>query len=89
MNWIGETFGYLAGISTAICFLPQTIKTLRTKDVRGLSVGSYCIYVFGMMSWTIYGIYMSSVPMMVFNGISLAFAATILYTILTHRKDNS
>ena len=86
MNWIGETFGYLAGLSTAFCFLPQTIQTVRTRNVQGLSATSYFIYVLGMVFWTTYGIYMNSIPMMVFNGISFVFAITILYTILTQRK---
>ena len=85
MNWIGELFGYLAGISTAICFLPQSIKTIRTKDVRGLSVTTYCIYTFGMICWTLYGVYMKSVPMMFFNGVSGTFAISILYIIIQQR----
>jgi len=82
MGELGELFGYLAGLSTATCFLPQSIKTIRTKDVKGLSVMSYCIYSFGMICWTIYGIYMKSVPMILFNSISGAFAVSILYTII-------
>ena len=89
MNWIGEAFGYLAGFSTAVCFLPQTIKTLKSKDVRGLSVLSYCIYVLGMTSWTAYGIYLRSIPMIVFNSMSGVFAIMILYTILTQQGKNN
>ena len=85
MNWIGELFGYLAGISTAIFFLPQSIKTIRTKDVKGLSVVTYCIYSFGIICWTIYGVYLKSVPMMLFNSISGIFAFSILYTIIQQR----
>ena len=86
MNWLGELFGYLGGISTAVFFLPQSIKTIRTKDVTGLSVITYCVYLFGIICWTIYGIYMKSIPMMMFNSISGIFSITILYTIIQQQR---
>ena len=86
MSLIGEFFGYMAGLLSAICFLPQAVKTIRIKDVAGLSGISYSIYTLAMISWTIYGVFMHSVPMMFFNSISAVFAGCILYTILTERK---
>lgn len=86
MDWLGEMFGYLAGLSLTFCFLPQTILTLRTKNTQGLSAISYFVYAFGLLCWIIYGIYLSSIPMMLFNSIALIFAIIILYTILTQRK---
>jgi len=80
-----EIFGYLGGLSLAICFLPQSIQTLRTKNVRGLSAISYSIYTFGMVCWTLYGIYLNSLPMMIFNSISCIFSVIILYTIIKER----
>ena len=88
MDIIGEFFGYLAGICTAIVFLPQSIQTIKTKDVRGISIVSYIIYCIGMLSWIAYGIYLHSLQMMIFNGISLFFAAFILYIVITQRMQN-
>ena len=82
---IGEIFGYLAGLSLTFCFLPQTILTLRTKNTQGLSAISYFVYAFGLLCWIIYGIYLGSIPMMIFNSIALVIAITILYTIMTQR----
>ena len=86
MEIIGEFLGYLAGICTAIVFLPQTIKTIRTRDVKGLSLGTYIIYCVGMLSWTLYGVYLKSVQMMFFNVVSLVFALIILYMIIAGRS---
>lgn len=83
MHILGEFFGYLAGIATAICFLPQTIKTIKTKKVDDLSFWSYLIYSIGILSWILYGVYLHSVQMMLFNSISLIFALTILYMIIS------
>lgn len=79
---LGEILGYLAGICTAIVFLPQTIQTIKSKNVDGLSLFTYIIYCIGMTSWILYGIYLSSVQMIFFNGISLFFALIIIYMII-------
>ena len=86
MQIFGEFLGYLAGICTAIVFLPQTIKTIKTRNVEGLSLGTYIIYCVGMLSWTLYGVYLKSIQMMFFNVVSLAFALIILYMILADKK---
>jgi len=87
MEIIGETLGYIAGICTAIVFLPQTIQTIKERNVSGLSLTTYIIYCIGMVSWILYGIYLHSVQMMLFNSISLFFAVIILYLIITGKKE--
>lgn len=82
MHILGEFLGYLAGICTAIVFLPQSIETVKTKNVQGLSVSTYIIYTIGMISWILYGVYLHSIQMMIFNSISLVFALIILYMIV-------
>ena len=86
MHIIGELLGCIAGICTAIVFLPQSIQTIKTKNTQGLSLGTYIIYCIGMLCWIAYGIYLSSVQMIIFNAISLFFAVIILYIIITRRK---
>ncbi len=81
-HFLGEFLGYLAGVCTAIVFLPQTIQTIKSKNVSGLSLFTYIIYIIGMVSWILYGIYLNSVQMMLFNGISLFFALIIVYMIV-------
>ena len=89
MDILGEILGYIAGICTAIVFLPQSIQTVKTKNVQGLSLSSYIIYNIGMLSWILYGIYLKSVQMIVFNSISLVFATVILCMIVKDRKNKS
>ena len=86
MDFIGEFLGYLAGICTAIVFLPQTIQTIKSRNVEGLSLTTYIIYCTGMLSWILYGVYLKSIQMMIFNAISLFFAAIVLYLIVTNNK---
>jgi len=86
MEIIGEALGYLAGICTAVVFLPQTIQTIKERNISGLSLSTYIIYCTGMISWILYGIYLHSIQMIIFNTISLFFAAIILYLIITEKK---
>ena len=83
---IAETIGYIGGLCTAFCFMPQTLKTIRSKNVQGLSLVSYILYCIGILSWVLYGIYVHSVQMVVFNSISLFFDVYILIMILIYRK---
>ena len=87
MDIIGEILGYFAGICTAVVFLPQTVQTIKNRDVSGLSLSTYIIYCLGMISWILYGIYLHSFQMILFNSISLLFAVIILYLIVTSRKN--
>ena len=84
MEW-GELIGYIAGLCMTFCFLPQTILTLRTKNVQGLSAISYFVYSFGVACWVIYGAYLKAAPMVIFNSISFVFATTIFVTIISQR----
>ena len=86
MHFIGEFLGYLAGICVAVAFLPQTLKTIKDKNVKGLSLISYVIYCTGIVAWVLYGAYLNSVQMVVFNGISLIFAGAVLYMIIRYKK---
>lgn len=81
-QFLGEFLGYLAGVCTAIVFLPQTIQTIKSKNVEGLSLFTYVIYIVGMLSWIVYGIYLHSIQMILFNSISLFFALIIVYMIV-------
>ena len=86
MNLLGEFLGYLGGVCMAVAFLPQSLKTIKKKDVKGLSLLSYVIYCTGIVSWILYGFYLGSMQMIIFNLISLIFAGMILYTIIRHKK---
>jgi len=57
--------GFLAGACTAIAMVPQVIKSLRTKKVEDLSFLMLIIYLAGAFLWTIYGILIKSLPVII------------------------
>lgn len=85
-NFFGEMLGYLSGICTTVAFLPQAIKSITTKNVSGLSMFMYIIYCMGLIFWILYGVYLHSFQIMLFNSITLVFNAVILYMIIKAPK---
>lgn len=71
--------GLLAGALTTIAFLPQAIKTWKTKSAKDISLGMYLIFCTGVILWLIYGILISDLPVILANSVTLVFALSILY----------
>ena len=80
----GEWIGYVAATLTTLSFLPQAIKTIRTRDTRGISLGMYVAFTLGVACWFGYGIVLMSWPMIVSNLVTLGLSATILVLKLRH-----
>ena len=82
---IGEILGYACGACTTIAFLPQTIKSIRSRNVSGLSWLTYTIYCMGCALWMLYGVYLNSFQMVLFNGITLLLNGIILHLIIVNK----
>jgi MtN3 and saliva related transmembrane protein len=63
--------GLAAGFLTTTSFLPQVVKTWRTRSARDLSYGMILLFLSGISLWLVYGVQIRSLP------IILANAATI------------
>ncbi len=79
MNLI-TAIGLLAAAATTIAFLPQVIKSLKTRKTRDVSLLEYIILVFGLSLWLIYGFLINNLPLILANGVTLVLAALILFT---------
>ncbi len=53
---ITEIIGYVAATVGALIFLPQVIKTVRTKDTKGLSLSTFILISINNSLWLTYGI---------------------------------
>lgn len=81
-SFVGEFIGYASGFCTTIAFLPQAIKSIMTRNVSGLSLSMYIIYCIGLVFWVLYGVYLHSFQMILFNSITLVFNSIILCMII-------
>ena len=79
-----EWAGYLAAMLTTLSFVPQAVKTIRSRDTRGLSLGMYVVFTAGVAMWLVYGIALHSIPMILANVVTFLLSATILGLKLKH-----
>ena len=80
-------FGYFAAFFTAVSFLPQAIKTVKTRETAGLSLLTYLFLFLGSLSWFIYGVYLTDYPLMITNSLTTVFTGIILYLIFSERNN--
>jgi MtN3 and saliva related transmembrane protein len=77
--------GYVATFFSATSFLPQAIKTVRTRDVQSLSLITYIFLFAASLSWFSYGIYLKDIPLIATNTLTSSFQVIILFMILKER----
>jgi len=70
--------GALAGILTTTAFLPQVIKTWKTKQTKDISLGMFAILTIGVVLWLVYGILINSLPVIISNVVTFILALAIL-----------
>jgi MtN3 and saliva related transmembrane protein len=73
-----EIFGYIAAVLTTAAFLPQLIKTLKTKKADDVSLVTLIMFIIGVLCWIIYGYKISSIPILIANLITLILNLLIL-----------
>ena len=81
-----EFFGYFAAILTTAAFLPQLIKTLRSKKADDVSLVTLIMFIFGVGSWIIYGFKISSFPILIANIITFILNLFILISKIYYAK---
>ena len=81
---IGEWVGYVAATLTTLSFVPQAVRTIRTRQTQGISLWMYVLFTVGVGFWLGYGIVLQSWPMIVSNIITFGLALTILVLKLRH-----
>jgi MtN3 and saliva related transmembrane protein len=70
--------GLVAGLLTTGAFLPQIIKTVRTRDTKSISLSMYIVYVIGVLIWFAYGVMLGEIAIIITNIFSLIFGMTML-----------
>ncbi|MGB5322123.1 SemiSWEET family sugar transporter [Lutimonas sp.] len=85
MDFNIELIGIIAAILTTSGFAPQIYKSLKTKEVGGVSLTMYVVMFIGLLFWLYYGILMNSFSMILANTVSgmlvlVQIVAKIIYS---------
>ena len=64
-----HNIGYLAAFLTTFAFLPQAIKTIRTRDTAGVSLLMYASMTMGIVFWLLHGIHLGDYALIGANSV--------------------
>ena len=78
-----ELIGLAAAAMTTGSFLPQAVKTIRTRDTRAISLSMYMMMTIGIALWLGYRIAVGSLSLILANGFTLI--QTVLILVLKYR----
>jgi MtN3 and saliva related transmembrane protein len=70
--------GYIAGTLTTVSFLPQVIRSWKTKSTHDISFAMLALFGLGMLLWATYGIWINSLPIILANVITFALIIVLL-----------
>jgi len=78
LSFILKYIGFFAAFCTTISFLPQAIKVYKSKSTKDISLYMFLIFTIGTFCWLIYGMVISSVPIIIANTVTLILSFFIL-----------
>jgi MtN3 and saliva related transmembrane protein len=73
-----EVIGFLAGGLTTAAFLPQVVKTARSRSARDISGSMLLVFLVGLALWVVYGLRVGSAPIIIANLITIGLVGAIL-----------
>ncbi|OAN48436.1 hypothetical protein A6A05_15260 [Magnetospirillum moscoviense] len=80
-----DVVGTIAATLTTIAFLPQVIKTLRTRRTRDISTSMWSLFSAGVALWLVYGLLLMAWPIIIANILTLVLAGIVLGIKLSNR----
>lgn len=78
MSALVEAVGSVAGLTTTLSWLPQAVKTIRTRETHAISLWMQVLFNCGIALWLAYGVLIGSWPLILANGVTQLLAGTIL-----------
>lgn len=78
MDTIFLIIGLFAAACTTFAFLPQSIKAIKTKHTKDLSLAMLILLELGIITWLAYGIYDEDIPIIMANTVSFIFITVTL-----------
>lgn len=78
MDLVTEIVGFAAGTLTTLCWTPQALKILRSRDAKSISLLTQIAFVAGCTLWLIYGLLIQSASIVIFNLITILLNLMII-----------
>ncbi|MGC1354394.1 MAG: SemiSWEET transporter [Xanthobacteraceae bacterium] len=79
-----DAIGAAGAILTTICWVPQTVKIIREREARAISLPATTLCTLGVLLWLVYGLAIHDAPLIGSSIVTLAMTATILVLKVRH-----
>jgi len=86
---IENIIGFAAGFLIAVSMIPQVIKSYKTKSVEDISPLMLFVIGIGTALWVIYGILITSFPIIAMDGFGFLVNLILIYMKIVYRKYTS
>lgn len=69
----------VAAFFTMIGYLPQAVKTIKTRDTKAISFWMYFCSIIGVIFWLIFGIMIGNIPIIFKNIAVIILGGVVLW----------
>lgn len=77
-TWI-TLIGSLSAIGTTAAWLPQVVRTWRTREAEDFSWSYLALFSSGVAGWIVYGLLRKDFVVIAANAVTLLLVLTVLY----------
>jgi MtN3 and saliva related transmembrane protein len=85
MDWI-EVVGLLGSALSSITFIPQVVRTFKTRSVADLSLSMMVIVTMSTLVWLVYGFGRNALPVIICNAIIFVLSLVLIYFKFAYAK---
>jgi MtN3 and saliva related transmembrane protein len=79
-----DAVGMIGAVLTTVCWLPQAIKIIRSRETRAISLTGTLAFTIGIVFWLAYGLALTDLPLISSNIVTLALMLVIVGMKLRH-----
>jgi MtN3 and saliva related transmembrane protein len=70
--------GLVAAFCTTAAFVPQVVRTWKSRSTKDISLGMFVFYALGIFAWLVYGVLIGDLPLIASNGVTFVLSVIML-----------
>jgi MtN3 and saliva related transmembrane protein len=75
---ITTVIGLVAAFCTTVAFVPQVVRTWKSRSTEDISLGMFGFYSTGIFAWLVYGLMIGDIPLIASNGVTFVLSLIML-----------
>ncbi len=79
-----DLVGMIGAVLTTVCWLPQAIKIIRSRETSAISLAGTVAFTVGIAFWLVYGLALVDWPLITSNIVTLALMLVIVSLKVRH-----